>query len=145
MGETGIMQKQKILLFLILNFLISNIIIADENIIITDEPIPEKITIEGCQSTSEIFMKECRELEIKQIFTTWSNPKGNADTERVMRTLKEDIVWTNDWDNPFEFEKALEKWINDYNTDLPHQSLNNLTPEQFRQKYEEQIYEPTLS
>ena len=79
------------------------------------------ISDNGCQPTSEIFMKECSELEIKQIFTTWSNPKGNADTERVMRTLKEDIVWTNDWDNPFEFEKALEKWINDYNTDLPHQ------------------------
>ena len=47
-------------------------------------------------------------------------------------------------ENEFDFEKALEKWINDYNTDLPHQSLNNLTPEQFRQKYEEQIYEPIL-
>ena len=102
------------------------------------------ISDNGCQPTSEIFMKECSELEIKQIWTTWSNPKGNADTERVMRTLKEDIVWTNDWDNPFEFEKALEKWINDYNTDLPHQALNNLTPEQFRQKHEEQIYEPIL-
>jgi len=49
-----------------------------------------------------------------------------------MITLKEDIVWTNDWDNPFAFKRALEKWINDYNTDLPYQSLNNLTPEQFR-------------
>ena len=71
----------------------------------------------------------------KQIFTTWSNPKGNSDTERVMRTIKEDIVWPYDWDNPFDFEIALGKWINDYNTDFPHQSLNNLTPKQCFETY----------
>jgi len=43
---------------------------------------PKLITDNGCQPTSERFMKTCSELEIKQLFTTWSNPKGNADTER---------------------------------------------------------------
>ena len=33
-------------------------------------------------------MKECSVLEIKQIFTCYNNPKGNADTERVIRTIK---------------------------------------------------------
>jgi len=27
------------------------------------------------------------------IFTNWSNPKGNADIERVNRSLKKDLVW----------------------------------------------------
>lgn len=76
-------------------------------------------------------MMSCSLLGIKQIFTTWSNPKGNSDTERVLRTLKENLVWTNELDNPFMFEVALAKWINNYNTDFPHQSLNNLTPRQF--------------
>ena len=75
-------------------------------------------------------MMNCAVLGIKQIFTTWSNPNGNSDTERVMRTIKEDIVWCYDWDNPFDFEIALNKWINNYNTDYPHQALNNLTPQQ---------------
>lgn len=88
----------------------------------------------GCQPTSEKFMKGCSILGIKQIFTSWSNPKGNADTERVMRTLKEDLVWCYDWDNPFDFEKALKKWVDDYNRDFPHQSLKNMTPEQFYQR-----------
>ena len=91
------------------------------------------ISDNGCQPTSQRFMMNCSLLGIKQIFTTWSNPKGNGDTERVMRTIKEDIVWGFDWDNPFEFEIALSKWINDYNTDYPHQALNNQTP---RQAYE---------
>ena len=88
------------------------------------------ISDNGCQPTSQRFMMNCAVLGIKQIFTTWSNPKGNSDTERVMRTIKEDIVWCYDWDNPFDFEIALNKLINDYNTYFPHQSLNNMTPKQ---------------
>ncbi len=80
-------------------------------------------------------MRDCSTLGIKQIFTTWSNPKGNSDAERVMRTIKEDIVWPCDWDNPFEFEAALTKWIESYNTDFPHQALRNLTPRQFYENF----------
>lgn len=92
------------------------------------------ISDNGCQPTSQRFMMSCALLGVKQIFTTWSNPKGNSDTERVMRTIKEDIVWPYEWDNPFDFEVALNKWLNSYNTDFPHQSLNNLTPRQFYEK-----------
>lgn len=92
------------------------------------------ISDNGCQPTSQRFMLNCSILGLKQIFTTWSNPKGNSDTERVMRTIKEDIVWPYDWDNPFEFEVRLAKWIHDYNTDYPHQSLGDLTPAQFYEK-----------
>ena len=92
------------------------------------------ISDNGCQPTSQRFMMSCSLLGVKQIFTTWSNPKGNSDTERVMRTIKEDIVWPYDWDNPFEFEVRLAKWINDYNTDFPNQALCNLTPRQFYEK-----------
>ncbi|MCA9395439.1 MAG: integrase core domain-containing protein [Candidatus Omnitrophica bacterium] len=68
---------------------------------------------------------------IKQIFTTWSNPKGNADTERVIRRIKEDFIWINEWDNPFDLQDDLKTWIKDYNTDFPHQSLMFKTPEEF--------------
>ena len=55
----------------------------------------------------------------------------------VLRTLKEDLVWPYDWDNPFDFEVALNKWIESYNTDYPHQSLGNLTPKQYHETYVE--------
>lgn len=102
------------------------------------------ISDNGCQPTSERFMQSCSFLGLKQIFTTWSNPKGNSDTERVMRTIKEDLVWCYDWDNPFEFEVALNQWIERYNTDFPHQSLNNMTPNQFFNEQAKQP-EPTLT
>ena len=96
---------------------------------------PKLITDNGCQPTSKRFMEACSILKIRQIFTTWNNPKGNADTERVFRTLKEDLVWTHDWQLPFEFQAALDHWIQAYNTDFPHQTLNYKTPAQFHQLF----------
>jgi len=47
----------------------------------------------GSQPTSLSFMKACSNLDIHQAFTSYNNPKGNADTERMMRTLKEELLW----------------------------------------------------
>ena len=88
----------------------------------------------GCQPTSQRYMKSCAAMGIKQIFASWSNPKGNADTERVLRTLREDLIWPNDWDNPFDFQRALAAWIKNYNEDFPHQSLSYMTPAEFHEK-----------
>jgi putative transposase len=96
---------------------------------------PKLISDNGCQPTSEKYMKACSQLKIKQIFTTWNNPKGNADTERVFRTLKEDLVWTHDWAIPFQFQRDFDQWIIDYNTDFPHQSLDYKTPAQAMQRF----------
>lgn len=89
----------------------------------------------GRQPTSLSYMKACAVLAIKQIFTSWSKPKGNADTERVIRTLKEDLIWPHDWDNPFTFQRALVKWVDNYNHDFPHQTLGCLIPVKYYQKY----------
>jgi transposase InsO family protein len=98
---------------------------------ILDSPShPQLISDNGCQPTSERYMKSCSELGIRQIFTSWNNPKGNADTERVFRTMKEDLVWPYDWQSPFIFQDAFVNWICDYNCDFPHQSLAYKTPAQ---------------
>jgi len=102
-----------------------------KNGILSEKTPPKLITDNGCQPTSERFMRSTSEINIKQIFTSWNNPKGNADTERVMRTIKEDIVWPYDWQSPFEFEAAFKHWVIQYNTDFPHQTLRYKTPAQF--------------
>ena len=58
-------------------------------------------------------MKTCSLLGIEQIFTSYNNPKGNADTERMMRTLKEELIWIKEWDSHLSAEKALAHWIKD--------------------------------
>ena len=87
-------------------------------------------------------MQSCSTLSIKHIFTTWSNPKGNSNTERVMRTIKEDIVWPYDWNNHFDFEIAISAWTQRYNTDFPHQALGNLTPRQKLDSHTEEQQKP---
>ena len=96
---------------------------------------PKLISDNGCQPTSSTYMQICSQLKIKQIFTTWNNPKGNADTERLFRTMKEDLVWVNSWTLPFDFERDLIAWIHDYNTDFPHQALGYKTPLQAHQLF----------
>jgi len=88
----------------------------------------------GSQPTSVSFIRECGVLGVKQIFASYDNPKGNADTERLLRTLKEDLVWPREFEDLYEFEDALVKWVNNYNTDYPHSSLGYMTPQAFEEK-----------
>ncbi len=69
-------------------------------------------------------------LNINQIFTSFNNPKGNADTERVMRTIKEDLVYINEFKDKKELIEAFEKWVDRYNKEYPHSALKYLTPYQ---------------
>jgi len=63
----------------------------------------------GSQPTSVHFMKSCRELGIHQAFTSYNNPKGNADTERVFRMMKDELLWLREWSSPFDLADALEE------------------------------------
>jgi len=82
----------------------------------------------GCQATSVAFMKACHQLGIVQAFTSYNNPKGNADTERQMRTLKEELVWLREWTSTRELQRALAAWVEWYNTRYLHSALGYRTP-----------------
>lgn len=47
-------------------------------------------------------------MGIKQIFARYDNPKGNADTEPVIRTIKEDFIWVSDYSLPSEFTEGFK-------------------------------------
>jgi putative transposase len=89
----------------------------------------------GCQPTSTAFMRACGTLGIQQAFTSYNNPKGNADTERVIRTLKEECLWLQEWTCPFTLASALETWLKDYNEHYLHSALGYKPPRQFEREY----------
>lgn len=91
-------------------------------------PYLQLVSDNGCQPTSKRFMSECKSLGVQQVFTSYNNPKGNADTERVIRTIKEDLIWPREWDNIYELKEKLLEWIQNYNEDFPHSSLGYMTP-----------------
>jgi putative transposase len=89
----------------------------------------------GSQPTSVTFMKACREMGINQAFTSYGNPKGNADTERVFRTMKEELLWLREWRSPFEMTEALGTWVKSYNRSYLHSSLGYKSPVKFEEEY----------
>lgn len=89
------------------------------------------ISDNGSQPTSIKYESFCNVLGINHITTSYSNPKGNADTERFFRTFKEEIIWTRDYDKIDEAKKSVEDFIEFYNNDYPHSTLGYISPVDF--------------
>jgi len=111
------------------------------------------ISDNGSQPTATSFMRDMATLGIEQIFTSYDNPKGNAETKsgspknqeifwgvsRVMRTIKEEIIWLNEFGSFEEAKEKIGKWIQeDYNRLYVHSQLNYMSPEEFEVKLEEE-------
>ena len=64
------------------------------------------------------------------------NPRGNAETERVIRTIKEELLWLNEFGSFEEAEARIGAWIEeDYNRLYVHSALRYLSPEEFAQQW----------
>lgn len=84
----------------------------------------------GCQPTSIAFQDYCARTEVEQIYTSYNNPRGNGDTERVIRTLKEELVWLYEWVSPEQLKTAIERWVVDYNANYLHSAHGYKSPEE---------------
>ena len=85
----------------------------------------------GSQPTSIKYEETVKLLGINHITTSYNNPKGNADTERFMRTFKEETVWINEFNSFEEAQEAVDAFFVFYNNKYPHSTLNYLSPVQF--------------
>lgn len=89
----------------------------------------------GSQPTSKLFLSECSTLGIRQIFTSYNNPKGNANTERYFRTYKEEVVWILEdlsFQELSEKTKAFERF---YNQEYPHSALGYSSPSKIFEEF----------
>jgi putative transposase len=83
-------------------------------------------------------MRDTALLGIEQIFCSYDNPKGNAETERVIRTIKEELLWLNEFTSFEEAKDAVGNWIReDYNRLYIHSALGYQSPEEFRAQWEQ--------
>ena len=60
----------------------------------------------------------------------------NVRTERFFRTLKYDLIYTNEFETPRGLRAALRLYIKEYNTYRPHSAIGMNCPVQV---YEEQL------
>jgi putative transposase len=89
----------------------------------------------GWQPPSRAFMEACRLLGSQQALTSDNNPKGHADTERVMRTSNEECLWLQEWTCPFALVSALGSGITYDNAPYLHSSLGYKPPRPFEKEY----------
>lgn len=85
----------------------------------------------GSQPTSTKYEKATVALGIEHVTTSYNNPKGNADTERFMRTFKEEVVWPNEFSSFEEALAAVEEFFRFYNEEYPHSTLAGMSPIEF--------------
>jgi len=65
-------------------------------------------------------------------FAPVGRPTGNAVVERVIRTMKEEVVWLHDWEDAAHLWRELVAWQRRYNETRPHQALGWQTPSEYR-------------
>lgn len=87
----------------------------------------------GSQPTSGKYEKELETLGFTHVTTSYNNPKGNAETERVIRTIKEDGIWPYEFETITEAIEVVTQQITFYNTEYPHSALGELSPVEFEQ------------
>lgn len=59
-------------------------------------------------------------------------PTHNAFIERFSRTYRIEILDFYLFKTLNEAREITERWLNEYNSEQPQKSLNNLTPEEYR-------------
>lgn len=100
--------------------------------------IPKAITIDnGTEFTSKIFDQWAYEKGIKLNFIQPGKPTQNGFIESFNGKFRDECLNENWFLSLNHAKELIEKWRIDYNTQRPHSSLNNLTPEEYAKCWDE--------
>jgi putative transposase len=101
------------------------------------EDVPDGLelrTDHGPQYTGADCHDLAEQWRLDHTFAPVGRPTGNAVAERTIRTLKEECVWLQDWNDIEELRAALSAWQHSFNAERPHQSLGWQTPTERREE-----------
>lgn len=86
----------------------------------------------GPEFISLALAEWAEEHKVRLAFIEPGKPTQNAFIERFNRTYRTEILDFYLFKTLKEVREITEKWLMEYNSERPHQSLNNLTPEEYR-------------
>lgn len=88
------------------------------------------LRMDNCPEFISLALAECAEIHA---FIQPGKPTQNAFIERFNRTYRTkilDFYLFRTLNN--EVREITEKWSSEYNSERPHESLNNMTPKEYR-------------
>lgn len=83
---------------------------------------------QGSQFTSDDYTDFLREQKIRQSMDGKARWVDNVIIERWFRSLKCDDIYINEYQTPKELHLGIAAYIKEYNTERPHQNLDNQYP-----------------
>ena len=83
---------------------------------------------QGCQYTSEAWTGTLKDAGVKISMDGKGCWVDNVFIERLWRSLKYEDIYLREYQNLVELEAGIGKWLNFYNHERLHQSLNDMTP-----------------
>ena len=84
---------------------------------------------QGSQFTSTEYKQLLKELSVQQSMDGKSRWADNIVIERWFRSLKTELIYTNEFPSPRDLRQALRSYIDDYNSIRPHAALDYATPD----------------
>jgi putative transposase len=120
----------------VLSWRVSNTMTADFCVAAVTEALalygtPEIFnTDQGSQFTSEVFTGILKEAGVAISMDGAGRAIDNVFIERLWRTLKYDHIYLNPADNGTACRDGINEYLNYYNQERPHSSLNDQTPDE---------------
>ena len=86
-------------------------------------------TDQGCQFTSEEFTGILKEHGIRISMDGKGRFMDNIFIERLWRSLKYECIYLEEFTGGHQLRSRLSWWVNQYNQERPHSTLNDQTPD----------------
>ncbi len=101
--------------------------------IVAHHGYPLKLRMDnGPEFISLILAQWAEDHGVQLEFIQPGKPTQNAFIERFNRTYRTEILDFYLFRTLNEVREITERWLAEYNSERPHESLNNLTPEEYR-------------
>jgi putative transposase len=97
---------------------------------------PEEIRSDnGTEFIAKKFEDFCENSGIEHVRIQKGKPNQNGFIERFNRTFREDVLDMNIFENIDQVRDKVEEFLEDYNNNHPHDSLADMSPNEFLDRY----------